>query len=239
MPLPHSFPESFILQLAELQRQLGYHFIRQEHLIESLVHSSYFHEHRDRISVHNERLEFLGDSVLGLLVVEYLFGYEEKRDEAVLSKIKAFIVSEAVLAECARELGLGAYIIFGRGESMSGGPEKPSILASGLEALIGAVFLDGGLDQTRVLVRALLAGRMDNALRTGKFQDYKTELQERSQALYGLLPDYKIVKEQGAEHKRIFTVSVSIGDTEMGVGQGKRKKEAETLAAKKALERLG
>jgi len=222
-------------QTEQVEDSLGYTFRKRELLSEALIHKSYYHENRDKVSVHNERLEFLGDSVLGLVVVEHLYRQNQSYSEAVLAKIKSFIVSEPVLADVAFELSLGKYLMLGKGERSTGGAAKRSILADAFEAVIGAVYLDAGFNKAREIILGLFSSRIAKAIEGGDFFDYKTELQEKSQALFGKLPLYKVVRQEGDEHERIFTVEVYLNNRRLGIASGRRKKEAESLAAKEAL----
>lgn len=222
-------------RIKTVEQRLGYTFRDKTLLVEALTHKSYYHENRDGTSFYNERLEFLGDSVIGLIVVEYLFLHERSYTEAVLAKIKSYIVSEPVFAEIGASLSLGECLLLGKGEKSTGGMSKKSILANSFEAVIGAVYLDAGFDKTRKLVHSLFRDRIESAVGTGDFFDYKTELQERSQLRYGTLPEYRVIRQEGEEHERIFTVAVYLMGKQLGTGSGRRKKEAETLAAKEAL----
>lgn len=222
----------------DLEDKLGYFFENKDLLAEALTHKSYYHENRAKSPAYNERLEFLGDSVIGLVVVEYLFLLEEKYDESVLAKMKSYLVCEGILADIAVSLSLGRYILLGKGEDSTGGRIKKSILSDALEAVIGAVYLDGGFVKAREIVRAFFKERIGRVIEEGELYDYKTELQEKTQLLYGTLPEYRVVEERGMEHKRVFTVAVFLDGRELGVASGKRKKEAEALAAKEALEKL-
>lgn len=224
--------------LHELERKLGYHFKTSALLVEALTHKSYFHENRGSVRSYNERLEFLGDSVIGLIIVEHIFSIEDRYAESILAKMKSYLVCESVLAEIAEALTLGKYLFLGKGEEATGGRQKQSVIANALEAVIGAVYLDGGFEKARQMVLDFYKEKIRNAVASGEFYDYKTELQEKSQLLYGLLPEYRVVKQQGEEHKRIFTVAVFLDGKKLGVASGKRKKEAESLAARKALEKI-
>jgi ribonuclease-3 len=221
-----------------LQRSIGYSFTRRDLLLEALTHKSFHHENPEEAPAHNERLEFLGDSVLGLIVARYLFAAEGGYPESMMSKIKAQIVKGAVLSEVAREISLGDYLRLGKGEEETGGRQKTSILSNALESLLGAVYMDGGYEEARGLILRLFKERLDRAMASGQFHDYKTELQEESQVLFRTLPEYRLVKEEGKEHKKIFTVEVFISGTGYGTGRGKSKKEAQALAARKALEKI-
>ena len=222
----------------ELEKNLFYSFKDKGLLTEALTHRSFSHEARGKVSSHNERLEFLGDSVIGLIIVEYLFLLRDNYPESVLAKMKSYLVSEAVLADIAGTISLDRYIFLGKGEESTGGRGKKSILSDALEAVIGAVYLDGGLEKARETVFNFFRDKIEGAIRSGEFYDYKTELQEKTQLLYSKLPEYRVIKQQGEEHKRVFTVAVFLDGRELGTATGKRKKEAEILAAKKALEKL-
>lgn len=226
------------LSFEELEKSINYQFSNTDLLREALTHKSFYHESRDKTTQHNERLEFLGDSVIGVIVVEYLFLHEQRYSEAELAKMKSYLVCEAVFSRIADILSLSRYILLGRGEESTGGRTKKSIRADALEALVGAVYLDAGFEKTRELVLRFMRDTIDSVIASGEFFDYKTELQEKTQLLYGKLPEYKLLKEDGEEHKRVFTVAVYLGDEYLGMASGSRKKEAEALAARKALKKL-
>lgn len=225
-------------KLEELENKLGYVFVNRDLLAEALTHKSYYHENRAKTPSCNERLEFLGDSVIGLIVVEYLFLMTPQYEESVLAKMKSYLVCESVLADIAVSISLGRYILLGKGEDSTGGRIKKSILSDALEAVIGAVYLDAGFEKAREIVLSFFSQWIEKVTEEGEFYDYKTELQEKTQLICGALPQYKVIKEQGMEHKRVFTVSVSLNGRELGVASGKKKKEAEALAAKEALWKL-
>jgi len=224
--------------LEDLEKSIGYTFHDKGLLKESLTHKSFHHENRDKAISYNERIEFLGDSVIGLIIVEYLYLLKERYSESVLAKIKSYLVSEPVLSDIARTITLDRYIFLGKGEESTGGREKKSILADALEAVVGAIYIDGGFDRVREMVLGFFAERIDNAIQSGEFYDYKTELQEKTQLLYGILPEYRVIEQKGEEHKRVFTVAVFLEGKKLGVASGRRKKEAETLAARKALGKI-
>lgn len=225
-------------KLEDLENKLGYSFVNRDLLDEALTHKSYYHEHRTKTPYCNERLEFLGDSVIGLIVVEYLFLMKARYEESILAKMKSYLVCESVLADIAVSISLGRYILLGKGEDSTGGRIKKSILSDTFEAVIGAVYLDAGFEKTREIVLSFFRERIKKVAEDGEMYDYKTELQERTQLVYGALPEYRVIKEQGMEHKRVFTVAVSLDGRELGVASGKKKKEAEALAAKEALQKL-
>lgn len=222
----------------ELEQHIGYSFRDKNLLIEAITHKSYYHENPDKAENYNERLEFLGDSVLGFVIVEYLFLLNKKLAESVMAKTKSYTAKEAVLFEVANSLSVGKYLRLGKGEEATGGRVKRSLLADAVEAILGAVYLDGGYEKARELILKLFKKRIDDIVSSGQFHDFKTELQEKTQLLYGVIPEYKIVKQEGEEHKKIFTIDVYIGEEKFGTGTGKSKKEAEVLAAKEALAKI-
>ncbi len=224
--------------LTELENNLGYTFKNKEILKEALTHRSYFHEYPKDSTGYNERLEFLGDSVLGFIIVEYLFSLPEKFLESTMAKTKSYVAKEAVLFEVANSISLGKFLRLGKGEELTGGRTKKSLLADAFEALLGAVFLDGGLEPAKVIVMKLFKEKIDKIITSGDFHDAKTDLQEKSQMLYNSIPEYKLVKQEGEEHSKVFTVEVYINGERLGYGVGKSKKEAETNAAKEALKKL-
>ena len=227
------------LNINDIAERLGYVFKEKRFLEEALTHKSYYHENRDTAPSNNERLEFLGDAVIGLIIVEYLFLQEKKYPESVLAKVKSYLVSEVMLADIAASISLGKYLLLGKGEESTGGRDKKSILADSLEALIGAVYLDSDYKRTKKIVLDFFREKIDCAIESGEFFDYKTELQEKTQLLYGTLPEYRVIRQQGEEHKKIFTVAVYLNGKKLGTASGRRKKEAETLAAQKALAEIG
>ncbi len=201
--------------------------IPQELLQRALTHASYAHETGEES---NERLEFLGDAVLSLAVTDILFHRFPEREEGELTKIRAVVVSRPVLAEVARKMGLGKHILLGRGAEEAGARERPSVLAAALEALLGAVFLAHGYPAVRDVVEKLFLEEI--ARYAQEIPDYKSLLQEWVQAQCGGLPEYRVVAEEGPEHKKVFTVEVRAGGMR-ALGRGRSKKEAEQAAAKR------
>jgi ribonuclease-3 len=224
--------------LQEIQKRIGYDFKDEDALIEALTHKSFHHERPGEAVAHNERLEFMGDSVLGLVVTEYLHGSGTGLNEAGMSRIKSHIVKGRVLAEVAREISLGGYLRLGKGEEESGGRKKVSILANALEAVFGAVFADGGYERAKDVVLGLLRGRVDAAIASGDFADFKSDLQELCQVRFGSLPEYRLVEQEGQDHLKVFTFEVFVEGRPAGRGRGASKKEAQTRAAEEALRRL-
>ncbi len=222
-----------------LEASLGYRFRDRAFLAEALTHTSFFHENSGECRGHNERAEFLGDSVLGLVIAESLFRHDTQLTEAEMSRMKSFLVKESVLSDLASSLSLGRYLRLGKGEASSGGRQKRSILSDAAEALIGAVFLDSDYPTARSVVLSLLSGRISRVVSSMEGYDFKTDLQERCQGVLGVRPEYIIVKQEGAEHRKVFTAEVSVQGKVFGRGEGKSKKAAQMSAAKEALERLG
>jgi len=225
-------------EIEKLEKNLGYFFTDKGLLLEAVTHRSFHHENPGMASSYNERLEFLGDSVLGLVVVEHLFKSEKYYSESTMSKIKSYLVKEAILSDVAAGLALGEYLRLGRGEKETGGRGKKSILADAMEAVLGAIYMDGGYERARELTLRLLREKIDAAVSSEQFFDFKTDLQEESQIRFGVLPRYATVKQEGEEHKKIFTVEVYIKGERLGSGIGRSKKEAETVAAKEALSKI-
>ncbi len=224
--------------ITELENVLGYSFKNRQILMNALTHRSFFHENPDKAQDYNERLEFLGDSVLGFVIVEYLYLSDSSLTESIMAKAKSYLVKESVLSEIAASLSLGKYLRLGKGEESTGGRTKRSLLADAVEAVLGAVYLDGGYEDARRLILGLFQDKIGSVLKSGKFHDFKTELQEKTQFLFNSIPEYRMIKQEGEEHNKIFTVDVHIAGTKFGTGFGKSKKEAETNAAQEALREL-
>ena len=224
--------------ISELERLLGYIFENKELLKEALTHRSFYYENPDTLTIHNERLEFLGDSVLGFVIVEYLYLSDKNLTESAMAKIKSYLVKEAVLSEIAYSLSLGKYLRLGKGEESTGGRTKKSILSDAMEAVFGAIYLEGGYQKAREIVLVLFRGKIDAVMHSADLSDFKTELQEKTQFLFNTLPEYRVIKQEGEEHKKVFTIDVFINGKRFGTGAGKSKKEAQTFAAKEALSKL-
>ncbi len=218
-----------------------YQFKNARVLAEALTHKSYVNERKSAAQTHNERLEFLGDAVLSLIVSDHLAQRYPQLSEGALSKLKAHLVSEASLAQAARRMNLGAMLRLGRGEERSQGREKSSLLADALEAVIAAVYLDGGLEASRTFTLDVLQDELRQAeahQATPGEEDYKTRLQEWCQKRYDRLPQYVMVRESGPDHQKHFEVEVRVNELVEGTGQGASKKEAEQMAAHHALDRI-
>ena len=225
-----------------LQASLGYRFQALALLEEALTHSSHVNEQKAASAQHNERLEFLGDAVLSLVMSEYLASGLPQSSEGTLSKLRAQLVSEASLALVARRLGLGEHLKLGRGEDRSKGREKDSLLADALEAVLAAVHLDGGFEASRTVTRRIFAEELSHIAAQQEQPgagDYKTQFQEWCQKRYDTLPRYATVRETGPDHQKLFEVELSIQGEVVGVGSGRSKKEAEQQAAKQAFRQVG
>jgi ribonuclease-3 len=222
-----------------LQRRIDYRFSRPALLRESLTHKSFSNEHPDEPAPHNERLEFLGDAVLDLVVSRRIFNDFPTLPEGELTRIRAEVVSEKGLAAVARDLELGSCLMLGRGEERSGGRDKESLVADALEALLGAIFCDGGFDRAGSVIEALFASAVASSASRKTGIDHKTRLQELLQARHGQPPTYVLTRTEGPDHQRLYTVEVCLADRPIGVGQGRNKKAAEQAAASEALARMG
>jgi ribonuclease-3 len=226
-----------VAEYADLEAVLGYHFRDPILLAHALRHASWCNEQPAPRPDDNERLEFVGDAVLDLIVGHRLMTRYPDAREGALSVTRAQVVSEAGLSEIAGQLGLGVWIKLGKGEERSGGRDKPSILANTFEALLAAVYLDGGFPAAWDLIGRLLGRRIETVELTG-FYDFKTRLQESAQAKLKATPSYLVVQEIGPDHDKRFVVAVMIGSEEWSRAVGRSKKEAEQLAAAEAHFRL-
>ncbi len=222
-------------ELNEIERKLGTVFLNKSLLNQSLTHSSFGHEKKIE---DNERLEFLGDAILKLAVSEYLYHKFPEKAEGDLTKIRAAVISDESLSNVGRKLSLGNYLLMSANEKRTGGVRRKSNLANTFEAILGAVFLDAGLGKSRELILAFLSGEIDKVSRAGYISDYKSALQEYAQKHKWELPRYKVTKETGPKHRRVFWMEVKIRGKKGGMGRGRNKKEAEQRAAMQALRAL-
>jgi ribonuclease-3 len=218
-----------------LDRALGVSFRDATLRTTALTHRSYAFE--QGLATNNERLEFLGDSVLGLVVTDLAYRIYPALPEGQLAKLRAAIVNMQALADVARALGIGELILLGKGEEQSGGHDKASILADALEAVFGAVYLDAGPEVARELIERLFRPRMEAYVRGEGDRDFKTILQELASQRLKALPSYDI-DEDGPDHQKVFTAAVSVAGERLGAGSGRTKKEAEQQAAREAYETL-
>ena len=214
------------------QNAIEYKFKEKKYLKHALTHSSYANEKQINKLYSNERLEFLGDAVLELVASEYVYNKYSKLPEGELTKIRASLVCEQSLAYCAREFGIGELLLLGKGENSTGGRDRDSILSDAVEAIIGGIFLDGGFTNAKEFVKENILKKIENQ---ELFFDSKTILQEIIQSITSDKLSYKLVKEEGPDHNKEFTVAALLGDKEIGIGKGKTKKSAEQEAANKAI----
>lgn len=224
--------------LRAFQKKIHYRFKALDLLDQGLRHKSFVHENLGAAGEDNERLEFLGDAVLDLVISHLIMERHPDSPEGHLSRLRASVVNEARLAEIARELHVGDYLLLGKGEEMTGGRQKNSILASALEAILAGVYLDGGFKKVRQVISHLFSLHLDLAQQEGFDQDFKTKLQEFSQETLKSTPRYRLAKEFGQAHNKVFGVKVLIRDKVAGMGSGKSKKEAEQRAARRTLQKL-
>ncbi len=222
--------------LSELERVLGYRFQSHAFLMTALSHRSYVNSHKsDKKIESNERLEFLGDAVLNIIVTDYLFHEYPDREEGRMSKMKSLVVSSRVLGLCADAWRLGDFILISRSEEKSGGRKRLSILADAYEAVIGAVYLDGGLEAARKLIHSSLMKIMDEVMDDEDLANYKSKLLEYTQSRGLGIPSYDVLEETGPEHQKSFVVGVYVQNREWGQGRGNSKKSAEQAGARAAL----
>jgi len=231
-------PASYSENIPLLEKSIKYSFKRKTLIQEAITHKSFAHENPRESTLFNERLEFLGDAVLSLIISEYLFKEYPEYTESQLSRLRAYAVRESTLVEVARDLNLGTFLRLGRGEEISGGRGKSSILANAFEALIGAIYIDGGIKRAREFILKNLLDKIEEIIRKDLVFDYKSKLQEIAQAEFGVLPRYVINREEGPEHDKTFEVNVYIKNKLYGTGRGKSKKSAQQLAAKAGIKRL-
>ncbi len=224
-------------KLKEFQQIIGYEFKNEDLLFEALSHSSFANESKERRQS-NERLEFLGDSVLSIVVSDYLFENYRDLPEGELTKTRATLVCEKTLHSFANTIKLGSFIMLGKGEEATGGHERPSIIADAFEAVIAAIYLDGGLDAARAHILRFLPKDVKSAVAKA-YDDYKTILQEIIQKNPEEKVEYYLVSESGPDHNKSFTVQVRLNSNVIGEGTAKSKKQAEQLAARESLKLMG
>jgi ribonuclease-3 len=222
----------------ELEKKLGYRFVNLELLSRALTHRSYIHTPENEDMRANERLEFLGDSVLGMVTSRFLFEHFPDKSEGDLTKLKSTLVSEANLSQIAKSISLGQHLNLSEEEEKSGGRERNSIVSDAYEAVIGAVFLDGGLAPVERMIKNQILKRYLEITTDRAFHNYKGELLEYMQALGLGLPRYDLLEEKGPDHEKRFTIAASVKGRQLGRGTGKNKKEAEQGAARMALENI-
>ena len=223
--------------MKNLQKKLAHEFRNSQLLELAFIHRSFMNEHHS-IPESNERLEFLGDAVLELLTTEFLFEKFPKKSEGELTALRSALVRGESLAEVSRELDLGQYLKLSRGEQKSGGAKKPYLLANVFEAVLGAVYLDGGLEKVRVIVRKFLFSKLQKIIATRAQVDAKSEFQERAQEKLATTPEYRVLSESGPDHSKIFEMGAFVGENLFGRGRGSSKQDAEQAAAAIALKKI-
>lgn len=221
--------------MEKLEEKLGYTFQNRALLENALTHSSYANENKHTGAQSNERLEFLGDSVLGMVTADYLYRVHPDLPEGDLTRTRAALVCEGSLVEVAQQLNLGSYLKLGKGEDAGGGRERPSIVADAVEAVLAAVYLDGGIGSARKIIQRFILDREEE--KSGS-RDYKTALQELVQRESGQVLAYRLVGSTGPDHAKRFQVEVELNGVPVGAGEGRSKKEAEQMAAKAAIGKL-
>ncbi|HUT65031.1 MAG TPA: ribonuclease III [Spirochaetota bacterium] len=221
-------------ELVEFQRSLGIRFRNLAILNTALSHKSYVNELEGDLENY-EKLEFLGDSFLGLVVSDYLYNQEIYLKEGTLARIKSYVVSESTLYSVGKTINIQKYLLLGKGEEKSGGRHRKALIGDSIEALIGAYYIDGGFSKARKLVERLFAGEIENVEKNRHVKDYKSILQEYAQKRYKVIPHYTIINTEGPDHRRKFYVNVTVGKRTYGPGIGESKKQAEQNAASMAL----
>lgn len=226
--------------LSSLENNLNYKFNNNKLLSLAMTHSSYANEHKMGIVENNERLEFLGDAILSLVVSQYLYKKYPNHPEGELTKIRAKVVCESSLAYAAKKIEIGKFLLLGKGEEATGGRVRESILADAAEAIVGAVYMDSDFETTNSILLSNFESDIVHAVAKGDlFIDFKTELQEIVQKKGKSTMEYVVVKEEGPDHDKRFYIDVIVNNESIGSGRGRNKKDAEQMAAKEALIRLG
>ncbi|MBE6687688.1 MAG: ribonuclease III [Ruminococcaceae bacterium] len=235
------YPVSFTQKTQELQNAVGYTFKNPVYMYEALTHSSFSNEQKSRHKDYpcNERLEFLGDSVLSFVVSDYIFNGIGRYQEGDLTKIRSAAVCEDACFEYAKKFELGKYMLLGKGEENAGGRERKSILADAFEAFLAAVFMDGGIEPAREFLLPYIKKSVNRIISNGNLRDYKTLLQQFVQQNKGDILEYRPIGESGPDHNKVFEVEVSVNNNVIGKGKGSSKREAEQSAARAALELFG
>jgi len=229
---------SFSKSIAPLEVSIGYAFRKKSLLKEAVTHKSFAYERHKESILFNERMEFLGDAVLSIIISDYLYHAYPEYTESELSKVRAYTVQEATLAEAAARLDIGSHLQLGKGEELTGGRRKPSLLANVFESVLGAIYLDGGIKKAKEFVLANLKHKADELITNNLLFDFKTKFQEVAQAEFGVLPKYSTHNEEGPEHSKIFEVNVFINEKMYGSGRGRSKKVAAQMAAEEGLKNI-
>lgn len=222
-----------------LEKKLGFSFKNKDLLTQAFTHRSYINENPNFNLSHNERLEFLGDAVMELIVTEHLFKEFPEKAEGDLTNWRAALVNAKMLTSVAEELGFNDFLLLSKGESREEGKARAYILANSWEALVGALYLDQGYEITEKFIKKYLLAKLADIIKDGSYKDSKSKFQEKSQEKVSITPNYKVVKETGPDHDKKFVVGVYLGDVLVAEGQGSSKQEAEESAAKLGLEVKG
>lgn len=236
--MSNSHIDEYIENIKSLEQKIEYSFKDKKKLLLALTHSSYANERKSEKLASNERLEFLGDAVLNIVTSDYIYNNYPSLPEGEMTKTRASIVCESSLMKCAVKINLGNYLLLGKGEELTGGRTRTSILSDAFEALIGAIYLDGGLEKAREFISTSMKD-IYSSLESGElFSDFKTQFQEIIQKTSDQKIVYRILEEKGPDHNKVFVAQLSVGDMVYGTGEGRSKKEAEQNAAMEALEKL-
>ncbi|NLD48132.1 MAG: ribonuclease III [Clostridiaceae bacterium] len=226
------------LNITKLEKVTGYKFKNRRNLIQALTHSSYANENKGDKLLCNERLEFLGDTVLNMIISESIYLNYPHFSEGEMTKIRASVVCEPSLVRCAENISLGEYLLLGKGEENTGGRTRTSILSDAVEAVIGAIYIDGGIEKARKFVLDQMRSFIDDSVSGTIFMDYKTQLQEIVQKNSDRKISYEIIEEKGPDHNKLFVSQVKLDEVVAGTGEGRTKKVAEQMAAKAYLEKI-
>ncbi|MEX0616777.1 MAG: ribonuclease III [Candidatus Woykebacteria bacterium] len=226
------------MDFSELENKIGLTFKDQNLLKTAFIHRSYLNEHPEEKLPNNERLEFLGDSVLGFIISNYLYEKYPRNPEGDLTNFRSSIVNAKTLAEASGNLGLGEFLFLSKGEEATGGKERQYILANTYESLLGAIYLDQGIDAASKFVDKTLIPKLSVIIEKKLYKDFKSKLQEASQANHNVTPSYKLVSETGPDHSKVFETGAYLGQKLLAKGKGASKQAAEQEAAKSALEKL-
>lgn len=226
-------------ELKEIEKELNLSFKNKDLLKNAFIHRSYLNEHTEEPLGNNERLEFLGDSVLSFIVSEHLYHTYPKNPEGDLTNFRASIVNARTLAKISQSLDLGEYLFLSKGEEATGGRTRQYLLANTFEALLGAIYLDLGLEKSHDFVHKYLIPSLDEIVEKELYKDFKSKFQESAQEKMGVTPNYKVLREEGPDHEKLFTIGVYLAEEMVSTGEGRSKQEAEQEAAKQALAKWG
>lgn len=225
-------------RINELEKVIGYTYKDKKNLMLAMTHSSFANENRDVVLESNERLEFLGDAVLNIVISERIYKSCSDLAEGEMTKARANIVCESTLVICSNNIDIGKYLLLGKGEELTGGRTRVSILSDAFEAVIGSIYIDGGFKEAKSFILRNMNKIIEDSISGAMFMDYKTQLQEEVQKKVNQKIAYEIIDEKGPDHSKTFITQVKVEDKVMGVGEGKSKKESEQNAARVALKRV-